>query len=196
MSFRQSETASVAAAKAGVSAATAYRIEEDPRLPSQKKARRVLHASRGFGGGDDRRENIFHPFVRQLDALFSHLGCDRLSAPGARMTLHAVIGFRSPYPPLDHRFDPRPREGATARFQWSLSELIAVFRSVPSRAVCFGTAAVDHTTAIAPQAAPHAVIKRISRTSRILFPLPLRGTGARRGNVPTAVEICSAGTTG
>jgi len=40
MSFRQSETASVAAAKAGFSAATAYRIEEDPRLPSQKKAPR------------------------------------------------------------------------------------------------------------------------------------------------------------
>jgi len=40
MSFRQTETASVAAAKAGFSAATAYRIEEDPRLPSQKKAPR------------------------------------------------------------------------------------------------------------------------------------------------------------
>jgi hypothetical protein len=40
MSFRQTETASVAAAKAGFSAATAYRINEDPRLPSQKKAPR------------------------------------------------------------------------------------------------------------------------------------------------------------
>src|SRR4030081_389001 len=40
MSFRQSETASVAAAKAGFSAATAYRIKEDPRLPSQRKAPR------------------------------------------------------------------------------------------------------------------------------------------------------------
>src|SRR5712691_4215264 len=40
MSFRQTETASVAAAKAGFSAATAYRIEQDPRLPSQKKAPR------------------------------------------------------------------------------------------------------------------------------------------------------------
>jgi hypothetical protein len=40
VSFRQSETASVAAAEAGFSAATAYRIEEDPRLPSQKKAPR------------------------------------------------------------------------------------------------------------------------------------------------------------
>jgi len=40
MSFRQAETPTVAAAKAGFSAATAYRIEEDPRLPSQKKAPR------------------------------------------------------------------------------------------------------------------------------------------------------------
>ncbi len=35
--FRQAETPSVAAAKAGFSAATAYRIEQDRRLPSQKK---------------------------------------------------------------------------------------------------------------------------------------------------------------
>ncbi len=40
MSFRQTETVSVAAAKAGFSAATAYRIEQDPRLPSQKRAPR------------------------------------------------------------------------------------------------------------------------------------------------------------
>src|ERR1700751_5645418 len=40
MRFRKTETPSVAAAKAGFSAATAYRIEQDPRLPSQKKAPR------------------------------------------------------------------------------------------------------------------------------------------------------------
>jgi transposase InsO family protein len=40
MSLRQTETASVAAAKAVFSTATAYRIEQDPRLPSQKKAPR------------------------------------------------------------------------------------------------------------------------------------------------------------
>ena len=38
MSFRQTATPTVAAAKAGFSAATAYRIEQDPRLPSQKRA--------------------------------------------------------------------------------------------------------------------------------------------------------------
>jgi hypothetical protein len=40
MSFRQTETPSIAAAKAGFSTASAYRIEQDPRLPSQKKAPR------------------------------------------------------------------------------------------------------------------------------------------------------------
>ena len=34
MNFRQAETPTIAAAKAGFSTATAYRIEQDPRLPS------------------------------------------------------------------------------------------------------------------------------------------------------------------
>lgn len=37
MKFRQTEPVAVAAAKASISAATAYRIERDPRLPSAKK---------------------------------------------------------------------------------------------------------------------------------------------------------------
>ena len=37
MSYRQSHGAGIAAAKAGFSTATGYRIENDPRLPSQKK---------------------------------------------------------------------------------------------------------------------------------------------------------------
>lgn len=40
MQFRKSDPAAVAAAKAGFSPATAYRLEKDPRLPSQKKAPR------------------------------------------------------------------------------------------------------------------------------------------------------------
>jgi hypothetical protein len=43
-------TVAVAAAKAGFSPATGYRIEADPRLPSQKKAprgRRVFQVSSG-----------------------------------------------------------------------------------------------------------------------------------------------------
>ena len=40
MSFRETETAAIAAAKAGFSAATAYRLEQARRLPSQKQAPR------------------------------------------------------------------------------------------------------------------------------------------------------------
>ena len=40
MSYRQSHSTAIAAAKAGFSTATGYRIENDPRLPSQKKAPR------------------------------------------------------------------------------------------------------------------------------------------------------------
>src|SRR3979490_1232714 len=40
MSYRQSHKTAIAAAKSGFSKATAYRIEDDPRLPSQKKAPR------------------------------------------------------------------------------------------------------------------------------------------------------------
>ena len=37
MKSRQTKVPAIAAAKAGFSVATAYRIEADPRLPSQKK---------------------------------------------------------------------------------------------------------------------------------------------------------------
>ena len=40
MSFRHTEPPVIAAAKAGFSTATAYRIEQDHRFPSQKKAPR------------------------------------------------------------------------------------------------------------------------------------------------------------
>jgi hypothetical protein len=40
MSFRQADTLTIAAAKAGFSTATAYRLEQDLRLPSQKRSPR------------------------------------------------------------------------------------------------------------------------------------------------------------
>ena len=40
MTYRHSKDATVAAAKSGFSRATGYRIEDDPRLPSQKQAPR------------------------------------------------------------------------------------------------------------------------------------------------------------
>ena len=40
MNLRRNHSPAIAGAKAGFSTATAYRFETDPRLPSQKKARR------------------------------------------------------------------------------------------------------------------------------------------------------------
>ena len=40
MSLRQTNPTAIAAAKASISRATGYRIEDDPRLPSQKKQAR------------------------------------------------------------------------------------------------------------------------------------------------------------
>jgi hypothetical protein len=51
MSFRQAETPTVAAAKAGFSAATAYRIEQDPRVPSPKEGAARSPTARSAGGG-------------------------------------------------------------------------------------------------------------------------------------------------
>ena len=42
MTHRQTHTVSVAAAKAGISQATGYRLQADPTLPSQKKSMRRL----------------------------------------------------------------------------------------------------------------------------------------------------------
>jgi hypothetical protein len=50
MKSRQSNVPAIAAAKAGFSTATAYRIEADPRLPAQTVARCV-----GDGAGDGAR---------------------------------------------------------------------------------------------------------------------------------------------
>ena len=40
MNLRRNHSPAIAGAKAGFSTATGYRFETDPRLPSQKKARR------------------------------------------------------------------------------------------------------------------------------------------------------------
>ena len=48
MSFRETETAAIAAAKAGFSAATAYRLEQARRLPSQKQAPRGRRRRESF----------------------------------------------------------------------------------------------------------------------------------------------------
>lgn len=48
MKFRKTDSVAVSAAKASISTATAYRIEKDPRLPSQKTTPR---SRRGMGKG-------------------------------------------------------------------------------------------------------------------------------------------------
>jgi hypothetical protein len=50
MSFRQTHDTAVAAAKAGFSTATGYRIEDDPRLPSRKKVPRGRRRPDPLGG--------------------------------------------------------------------------------------------------------------------------------------------------
>ena len=50
MKHKKSNTTGVAAAKAGFSRATGYRINQDPRLPSQKKAPRGRRRPDPLGG--------------------------------------------------------------------------------------------------------------------------------------------------
>src|SRR3546814_18879784 len=50
MKFRQTNPTAIAAAKASISPATAYRIDKDPRLPSLKKAPRGRRRPDPLGG--------------------------------------------------------------------------------------------------------------------------------------------------
>ena len=54
----------VAGAKAGFSTATAYRLEKDPRLPTQKKTRRERRRADPLAGV---WENEVLPLLRQRD---------------------------------------------------------------------------------------------------------------------------------
>ncbi len=67
MKFRQNNTTEVAAAKASISRATAYRIEKDPRLPSQKTRSR----------GRRRPDPLDHIFDTEVVPLFK-------ASPGIR----------------------------------------------------------------------------------------------------------------
>lgn len=64
MTFRQTDGVPAAAAKAGISTATGYRLARDPRLPSQKKL------PRGRGAGVEYvsiRPHIPRPDLMQRD---------------------------------------------------------------------------------------------------------------------------------
>ena len=75
MNFRRNYSPTVAAAKAGFSAAAAYRFEKDPRLPSQKKApreRRRLDPLAGVWDGEVVPMLIAAPALRSI-AIFEEL---------------------------------------------------------------------------------------------------------------------------
>ena len=100
MTFRQTDAPPVAAAKASISAATAYRFEQDPRLPSHKKGARgrrrpdpladffdaevvpMLKAAPGLRRGRDLRGDAAAP-SRALVAA-SAARWSAASAPGGR----------------------------------------------------------------------------------------------------------------
>jgi hypothetical protein len=94
MKSRQSKVPAIAAAKAGFSTATAYRIETDPRLPSQKKKPRGRRRPDPLAGvWDSEIVPMLEaaPGVRAV-AIFEEI-CRRDSgiAPGVRRTLERRI---------------------------------------------------------------------------------------------------------
>jgi hypothetical protein len=103
MQFRKSDPAAVAAAKAGFSPATAYRLEKDPRLPSQKKAPRSRRRPDPLEGVWD-REVV--PMLKAAPSLrpigvFEELRRRHPDlAPGVRRTLERRIrNWRALYGP-------------------------------------------------------------------------------------------------
>jgi len=75
MTFRRNHSPAIAAAKAGFSAAAAYRFETDPRLPSRKKApreRRRLDPLAGVWNGEVVPMLIAAPALRSI-AIFEEL---------------------------------------------------------------------------------------------------------------------------
>ena len=66
MTYRKTESATIAAAKALFSAATGYRIENDPRLPSQTKSPRTRRRADPLG---DLFETEILPMLEEAPAL-------------------------------------------------------------------------------------------------------------------------------
>src|ERR1700719_3222107 len=121
MSFRQAEMPTIAAAKAGFSAATAYRIEQDPRLPSQKKAPR----------GRRRRDPLARVWDSEVVPLLK-------SAPGLRPV--AIFDeIRRRHPEIDagvRRTELSPNLGDGLRDQaaavWDCGDAGLAATSIPS----------------------------------------------------------------
>ena len=94
MKSRQTNGAAVAAAKAGFSTATGYRIEADPRLPSQKKkphGRRRPDPLAGIWEGEIVPLLQAAPAIRAV-ALFEEIRRRHPEiAPGVRRTLERRV---------------------------------------------------------------------------------------------------------
>ncbi len=78
MNLRRNHSPAIAGAKAGFSTAAAYRIEKDPRLPSQKKARRERRRADPLA---DVWDNEVIPMVRAAPGLRPIAVFDELRRP-------------------------------------------------------------------------------------------------------------------
>ena len=77
MNLRRKHSPAIAGAKAGFSTAAAYRIEKDPRLPSQKKARRERRRADPFA---DVWDNEVVPMLKAAPGLRPIAVFEELSA--------------------------------------------------------------------------------------------------------------------
>src|SRR5207249_852306 len=96
MKSRRSNVPAIAAAKAGFSTASAYRIEADPRLPSQKKTPRGRRRPDPLAGVWDSEIVPMLEAARAV-AIFEEI-CRRAPslAPGVRRTLERrITGWRA-----------------------------------------------------------------------------------------------------
>ena len=93
MKSRQSNVPAIAAAKAGFSTATAYRIETDPRLPSQKKTPRGRRRPDPLAGvWDSEIVPMLEaaPGIRAVAVFEEVCRRDPAISPGIRRTLERV----------------------------------------------------------------------------------------------------------
>jgi transposase InsO family protein len=99
MRSRQSHVPTIAAAKAGFSTATAYRIEADPRLPSQKKKRRGRRRPDPLAGVWDSEIMPMleaAPGIRAVAVFEEICRRDPAISPGIRRTLERrIAGWRA-----------------------------------------------------------------------------------------------------
>jgi transposase InsO family protein len=99
MRSRQSHVPTIAAAKAGFSTATAYRIEADPRLPSQKKKRRGRRRADPLAGVWDSEIMPMleaAPGIRAVAVFEEICRRDPAISPGIRRTLERrIAGWRA-----------------------------------------------------------------------------------------------------